>query len=419
MRAGLLLKLFALLPLLSACSRPAPLQNGVYVWQQKPDRAVGNAIERAAPRMDIFYLHAADWVFRNNQATTSRFEPDWQAIRASKKPAGLVLRISFAQGGLGSSPRHAPDVIRLGRSLIDSTRSAGIACGEFQIDYDCPESKLAIYAAFLKEIQSSLPDVSLTFTALPSWLKHPEFKQLARVTNRHVLQVHSLELPNKDDSTATLCDPSKALTAIDAASRIGVPFWVALPTYRCLVVLNEAGERIEIISENLSSMPAEGARVIPGAAVPGELAALMARLRLHPPKGLLGVVWFRLPVDTDRMNWSWPTLQAVMDGRVPESRLRVTANSNGMGTATVEIQNFGEQGEDLPALVQVRWQSGTLVAADGLKDYTMTVEPGKRLCSFRHNKTKVPFPELPPGEKRTIGWIRTSQPEPLEVEMIR
>ena len=35
------------------------------------------------------------------------------------------------------------------------------------------------------------------------------------------------------------------------------------------------------------------------------------------------LLWYRVPVSRDSLNWSWPTLAAVMAGRAPVHRLEV------------------------------------------------------------------------------------------------
>ena len=39
-----------------------------------------------------------------------------------------------------------------------------------------------------------------------------------------------------------------------------------------------------------------------------------------------GLLWYRLPVDTDRNNWRWPTLRAVMAGREPRVSRAIRIN---------------------------------------------------------------------------------------------
>jgi hypothetical protein len=35
------------------------------------------------------------------------------------------------------------------------------------------------------------------------------------------------------------------------------------------------------------------------------------------------IIWYRVPIATDTRNWRWPTLSAVMSGRLPEHKLNI------------------------------------------------------------------------------------------------
>jgi hypothetical protein len=394
----------ALALLISSCSKPPPLTTEAYVWQQTHTEAVDRAVERASPMLDGFYFHAADVSWPGPTAKIKTFEIPWAVAAATGKRAGIVIRIPAAEGGLGSSPRQAAAVAELIDSFLQAAKRAGARCDEVQIDYDCPESKLELYVSFLAALKAALPHASLAFTALPSWLKSPRFRDLAKTTGKYVLQVHSLELPGKADSAAVICDVSKARAAIAVADKIGIPFRVALPTYRCFVLLDRAGKRVDVISEGTFPATSPDVRIVSGESDPGALANLVAELQTHRSPNLTGVIWYRLPADTDRMNWAWLTFRAVAGGRQPASHLEVTLVARSEGYSTVEIRNTGEKSEPIPKSISVEWKGGSFEAADGLNAFHAKADPSNHSCQFLRAGESL-F-DLPPGRSLTAGWIR-------------
>lgn len=386
------------------CARKSPesLSTDVYVWQQVRTPEVDAAILRAGPFVDRFLFHSADISFRENRPNVRRFEIPWAVVKNTGKHAGIVLRIPFAEGGLGSRPEHLDLVAGEIRKSLASAKSSGPACVEVQIDYDCPASRLRLYASFLAALVKKVPEVPIAFTALPSWQSDPDFKLLAAATGSYVLQVHSLRLPWKDDASATLCDIPAAKRAISRAAKLGIPFRLALPTYNCIVQLDADGRLVSVVSEDTTAISSKAAYHIPGSADPDALAALVAELKQSAPLALRGIIWYRLPVDTDRMNWPWPTFQAVSAGRPPASKLEFLTVPQPAGYSTVEVRNSGERRQALPAKIVLNWNSGSCESADALAGATLVRSPDGKSCTF----SCADRPALPPGQTVVIGWVR-------------
>ncbi|PTX93004.1 hypothetical protein DB345_15305 [Spartobacteria bacterium LR76] len=390
---------------LSACRPSARLSSEAYVWQQVRSDAVDAAIERGSRDLDAFYLHAADVTFATDRSTIRRFDLPWRAVAKTEKPVGIVIRIPEARGKSGLSPDRAGEIASLARSIIAEARAEGITCREVQIDYDCPDSRLSTYAAFLLKLKSLCPGNRIVFTALPSWLRESDFGKLAASADSYVLQVHSLELPATNDSTAVICDVEKARQAISRASRFGVPFRAALSTYQCVVLLNADGKRLGVISEGGIPVIPPGTVIIPGYSDPTQLARLVADLKTSHSPLLTGIIWYRLPVDTDRMNWPWITFQAVSSGRQPKSRLEVSLQPQPEGFSTIELKNLGERPEHRPSRITVRYNSAAPESADALAGYRLMSPPSHALIF----QDTVPFsPGIVPGKSLTIGWLRAS-----------
>jgi len=398
---------------LVACRPPARLSSEVYVWQQVGSPALDAAIERGSRDLDAFYLHAADVTFATDRSTIRRFDLPWRAVAKTGKQVGIVIRIPEAKGRSGLSPDHAVEIASLARSIIAEARAAGITCQEVQIDYDCPDSRLSTYAAFLLKLKSLSPGDRIVFTALPSWLMKTDFGKLAASADSYVLQVHSLELPATNDSTAVICDVEKARQAISRASRSRVPFRVALSTYQCVVLLNADGKRLGVVSEGAIPAIPPGTVIIPGYSDPAQLTRLVADLKTNHPPLLTGIIWYRLPVDTDRMNWPWITFQAVSSGRQPKSRLEASLQPQPQGFSTIELKNLGEMPEHRPSRITIRYNSAAPDSADALAGYRLISEPSSRTLTFQDT---VPFsPGIVPGKSLNIGWLRTSSLDGIQV----
>ena len=89
-----------------------------------------------------------------------------------------------------------------------------------------------------------------------------------------------------------------------------------------------------------------------------ELFALVQRWTRDRPANMTGVIWYRLPVATDAMNWRWPTLAAIVAGRAPRRALRVEAGSG--QPCDIALVNEGEIDEPLPARISATWRDACL-----------------------------------------------------------
>lgn len=399
------------------CSKPAPvvLTKEAYVWQRVRGMEVEESIRRAGVVLDGCYLQAA-LMTDGSEPKFQRFDAAWGAAGDTGKRVGMVIRIGATREGLSGSAKQVEVAAKLIGLLEADAKAAGTVCDEIQIDYDCPDSKLAGYAEFLRGLRVACPGTRIVFTALPSWLRQREFPELAKATGGYVLQVHSLELPKKEDAEAVICDVALARKAIGEAARIGVPFRVALPTYRSVILLDREGNRVDVVSEGEPPRIPEGGRAVPGEANARELAGLVAELTAKPPRGLTGIIWFRLPVETDRMNWSWQTFLAVSEGRVPRSQLEAVAEPQAEGYAKIEIRNAGEQSEPWPEALVIRWDEGQWKAADGLNGYRAEGPPTGD-SAVRLVLEKPSIFALQPGHEVVAGWVRVEGAKELKISV--
>jgi len=300
-------------------------------------------------------------------------------------------------------------------TVVAEARSAGVTVDELQIDYDCPEPKLDGYRRLVTAVRGRLPDCNIVITALPSWLDRRSFRSLVTEAGGYVLQVHSLVLPKSIDDIPPLCDPVNARAWVERAARIGVPFRVALPTYGYLLSFDEAGRYVGLVNRHGDGLLA-GQRCIPLQASPADMASLVASWSQDRPAALVGVIWYRLPVAHEPLNWPWPTLQTVMEGREPRPDLQAIIRTVEPGLVEIDLHNAGAAPALARSAVVIGWPSGEPIASDGVGGYAVI-----RMGDDRLRVVPMAAAELPAGEGRMIAWVRfedeqevTANVEPLD-----
>ncbi len=411
----------------SACARPpraaGPLAHEAYIWQRVWSPAVSQAIARSQESVTAFVPLAAEVGWQGTSLVIARPAIDFAPLKSSGRPVGLALRIGSYRGPFRKDDAPAAGLASLARSITEDAKRAGVSVCELQIDFDSAESQLGGYRLWVAAIREAVRPVPISITALPSWLGTREFGALAREAGSFVLQVHSVEKPTSPDAVMKLCDPARAQKWVEAAAKVGVTFRVALPTYSVLVAFDSVGKFSGISAEGpLAAWPREvRLRVLRADA--RELAALVQRWIADRPANFTGVIWYRLPISSDTMNWRWPTLAAIIAGRTPRSSLRVEASD--AVPSDVAIVNDGELDEPVPRAIDAAWDGARLVASDALEGFTFEngADAQPSASEDRRLEARAIFraaPELEsarlsPGERRVIGWLRLDPPRRIHV----
>ncbi|HEY1173050.1 MAG TPA: DUF3142 domain-containing protein [Verrucomicrobiae bacterium] len=396
-----------------------PRQGGVmpqevYVWQRAWNEPVKQAVTQAAPEMERFTVLTAEVTWVKGQPKWTRMEPDWAALKASGKPIGLALRIGPYGGPFDRESVPTKKLVELALSTLAQAEAHGVKAAEVQLDFDCAETKLAGYRVWVEALRERVKPVPLTITALPSWLDQREFKELVRVTDGFVLQVHALQRPASVRDEVKLCDPLKALAAVELAAQAGVPFKVALPTYSYVTAFNRESRFIGASAEGPAKEWPSDVITRELAANPQELAMLVRDWTQQRPAMLQGIIWYRLPVSTDRWNWDWPMLAQVKLGKVPEAQWQVVTRSPEPGLVEVLLANAGTTKSAPQQTVRVQWPKGRLVAGDSLSGNELS-EPSALMAEFKPQKdTRT----IAPGETRLLGWLRFDSSVEVHSELV-
>jgi hypothetical protein len=304
---------------LAACHEEAPihgpLRQEAYVWQREWSPAVRESIAQATDLAGLVVL-AAEVDLRPRTPTVIRIPLDTATLKSYGRPVGAAIRVHAIPGRFLDDPRMVDDLRRLVRDVAAESRAKAISLAEIQIDYDCPEWKLEDYRGLLVSLRQSAAPVPLTVNVLPVWLyQHRAFRQLLEVVDGYVLQAHSLAPPDNLARKIVLTEPRSALAWVAEAARFGKPFRVALPTYSYQIAFDARGKLIGLLAEGPLVSSTEGITVRAAKSDPQAMAGLVRGWTEKRPKELTGIVWYRLPVEGDRGNWSWATLRTVMAGR--------------------------------------------------------------------------------------------------------
>ena len=382
-----------------------PMPQEAYVWQREWTDGVREGIARGAGRLAGFVALHTEVSFSGRAPRRVVVPLDGDALRACGRPVGLALRVGPYAGPFDASAPATREVVAAATDLLADARARGIEPVEVQMDFDCAASRLDGYREWVGEVRGALGGVPLVLTVLPSWMGRRAFRDLVAAADGYVLQVHSLARPRGRDASATLCDPNEARSWVEQAGRIGLPFRVALPTYGYRCAFDAGGRLLGISAEGPEPDRGEGVAHRDLRADPAEMAALVRGWTADRPAALRGVLWYRLPVREDVLNWRWETLAAVADGRTPCPAPRAHLRRGGPALFDVDVENGGDADVVDPVAVRVSWRNGPLLASDALGGFTAGEASG---ASFRLQGAVAG--RLGPGERRSVGWVRFAEP---------
>ena len=391
----------------AAATAPVPrLTQEIYVWQRVWNPEVADAARTAATVADGLIPLAAQVAWRDGRAAATHPNIPWRELSGNRKRLAVALRVDPVPTGRIGLPETESAVVDEARECLRRTDGATVA--ELHLDFDAAESQLRVYAKWVRAIRAAVAPVPVTFTALPTWLKHPDFPALAKAGDGYVLQVHGCERPTPDSTR--LCDPRKARAWVNAASRAapGVPFRVALPTYAYETAFAPDGACLGLVAEGQARLWPANSRVLRLSANPEELAGLRDGWQHDRPPEMTGLVWFRLPVPGDERNWRWPTLRAMLENRLPRAALSVRSGpSDDNRLHDLTITNTGDAdavADGLP--IRADWTGTTCEAGEALPGFVMEIHPDHAIIRRAPgNPTSSPM-ILRPGSTISLGWLR-------------
>lgn len=403
------------LALLAAGPVRAALLQDVYVWQRAWSPDVTDAVRSRTSSFRRLIALQAEVTWQGQRPHLTRVALDYEALRQVNCEVGLALRIGPYAGAFHPSGEPVDSLGMLALDILQQAQRHGIRVRELQIDFDCPESKLAGYQVWVEAVRRKVQPTPVTITALPSWTRHRAFAALVRATDGYVLQVHSLNRPAGPDKPLSLCDPEAARQAVAHAEKAGVPFRVALPTYGYQVAFDAQGKFYGLSAEGPARNWPADVQLREVRADPGELADLVRTWKRAPARWLQGLIWYRLPVASDRMNWPWATLAAVVQGRTPAARLQAQSRSDPSGLVDIVLVNTGELEAEVPSRIRLTWTQARVQAADALQGFALVEHDAPTGLEFH---SRVSRRRLAPGSECPVGWLRLSRPQAIATELL-
>ena len=383
-----------------------------YVWQRAWTPAVRDAFQSHRGAFSELILLAGEISWHNSRPKFTKVALPFDLLRGGGAPIGFALRIGPFAGPFSDRDATAASVAGIAASILNEAVSNGLAVRELQVDFDCAESKLAGYAQWVRAIKEAVKAVTVTVTALPSWLDEPAFRELAAAADGYVLQVHSLQRPKSYDASFTLCDPELARAAVERAGRIGIPFCVALPTYGYLLAFAADGKFVGLSAEGPAKSWPASAKLREVRADPAALARLAQDWALARPSAMRGVIWYRLPTIEDNLNWRWPTLDAIIHLRSPREKFRAETRRVEAGLYEISLLNEGDLDVSSRLAVDVHWTGAHMQAGDGLRGFELAEV--NSLSARLQSKAVV---RLRAGDHWTLGWIRLTKDAEVKLEI--
>ena len=400
---------------LPRCNTSGPIPEDVYVWQRVWNDEVHQSLQTHGHSFrSILALHAeVRWSDQNEPL--SHIPLNFRALGTISPEVGLVLRLGPYTGNYEKDDKTINWLIQICRSMIDEANKHQMQVSELQIDFDCAESKLAGYLLWLQSIRSAIAPVPLTITALPSWMDQKEFQKLIRNVDGYVLQVHSVTPPRSTDQQVDLCPPDAARKAVEIAGSYDIPFRVALPTYGYLIAFDPNGNYVGLSAETLPSDWPNVSSIKETWSDPKSIAGLVSGWEQSRPCNMQGLIWFRMPVEGDRMNWSWQTLNAVREGRIPSSKLAIDIKNVPSGLVEVFIKNLGDAASFSPPTIHLNWDNENLIEGSGINGFTFKrTGSTNALFFFESNGNKF---RMEPDVRKPVGWLLLEKKTSLQTKL--
>lgn len=386
-----------------------PLRCGAYLWQRQWTPAVIESLARNSNQLDRIIVLGGEIEWDRAATEIVRSNIDWPSL-ARLRSAAIAVRVTAR-----TRPQNIeqfPLAVVRGEfdRLLEEAKQNSVNVPELQLDFDCDINQLRGYAGVIETLRSTTRPARLSLTTLPSWLGSPHFRQLIDHCDSYVLQMHSI--PLRGGSAAwKLCDTQLAQRSAIKAAALKQLFSVALPTYRCVAGYSPAGNLLGVTMDSVIGCWPPDTRLREVGADADELADLVHKWKSHHPSGMKEILWYRLPVENDARNWRWPTFSAVISGRKPKHQLDVV--SEGSNPVDIAIRNRGEADERTTFRIVATSQQP---ASDGDALHGCTVKFDGKETVFATVGGET-FP-LRPGETRSVGWLRFSEPTAVRLELL-
>ncbi len=167
-------------------------------------------------------------------------EGRWKSTRISRPPPvipGITITPVFRikpDASFLDDPSSAPLLAKMAGLWSEGAAMPGI-----QLDFDCPDRLLAVYAKFIGGLRKQLPDTRISITALAAWPRQAGFRELARSVDMMMPMFYDLHADKAADARASrfhpLADPADS-SLIALWKDCPAPWLAGLPNFERLSV---------------------------------------------------------------------------------------------------------------------------------------------------------------------------------------
>lgn len=401
-----------------------PMTQDAYVWQRRWDESVLTAINEHTVAFGCIVPLAAEVEWSGGRGRVVDVPVDFSALANAGQTSeaavqiGAALRIGPYQGPFAADDAVGKQLCDISRSIVKRAADAGVSLSELQLDFDAASSKLAGYRVWVEAIAAEVSPTPVVITTLPTWMSHSGFDELVAASDGFVLQVHSIERPLGPNDELTLCDANLTRKWVDRAAQFGQPFRVALPTYGYLVAFDSGGKYIGISAVGSGRDWPRDAMIRRVDADPAAMALLIDEWTGNRPMLMKGVIWYRLPTRSDTLNWSWPTLAAVMAGRVPIAQVGAVVRKVEPGLIEIDLTNTGDGDAMAGQSVRISWTNARLIASDGAMGYVLQ-RTSDTAALLRPNAAELRLRRIGSGDTLTVAWLRFDHDTEVTVDVFR
>lgn len=398
-----------------SCYTNGPMIEDIYVWQRHWDGKVQQSIlDHGHSFHRVVALHAeVSWSDRHKPLV--HIPLDYRSLQSNSSTIGLVLRLGPYKGTYKEDDTTAKWLIQMGQAMIAEAKTNQMEVSEFQIDFDCAESKLAGYLLWIQAIRKAIAPTPLTITALPSWMDQKEFETLIRNVDSFVLQVHSVTPPRSTEHRIDLCPVDAARKAVEIAGSFEVPFRVALPTYGYLVAYDSKGNYVGLSAETLPSDWPMDSFIKEAWSDPKSIAGLVSEWENQRPCSMQGLIWFRMPIEGDRMNWPWQTFNEVRKGNIPMPKLIIDVHQSSNELIEVFLCNQGNATAFSPPEVIISWKNAKFLGGDGIQKFELFNSSTNEVV-LKNASNSQRF-RIKPNHRLPIGWFRLDRKTKIETKI--
>jgi hypothetical protein len=242
-----------------------------------------------------------------------------------------------------------------------------------------------------------------------------EFETLIRNVDSFVLQVHSVTPPRSTEHRIDLCPVDAARKAVEIAGSFEVPFRVALPTYGYLVAYDSKGNYVGLSAETLPSDWPMDSFIKEAWSDPKSIAGLVSEWENQRPCSMQGLIWFRMPIEGDRMNWPWQTFNEVRKGNIPMPKLIIDVHQSSNELIEVFLCNQGNATAFTPPEVIISWKNAKFLGGDGIQKFELFNSSTNEVV-LKNASNSQRF-RIKPNHRLPIGWFRLDRKTKIETKI--